>query len=59
MTGQVIQYYIPTKFIPARPKWLPAELRGKVIQFQARTLVRTCEQLAATLASRWVSFTPR
>ena len=59
MTVQVIPYYIPAKFIAARPKWIPAELRGKVLRFQTRTISRTCEQIAATLASRWVSFTPR
>lgn len=59
MMGQVIQYYIPAKFIRAQPKWMPAEARGKVIRFQNRTIARTCEQIAASLSSRWMSFNPR
>ena len=32
--AQVIEFYIPTQFKP-KVKWVPAELRGKVIAFPA------------------------
>lgn len=57
--GQIIQYYIPARFVQGQPKWMPAEARGKLITFQTRTIARTCEQITASLTSRWMSFTPR
>lgn len=31
----VIEYYVPEKFRKQSGKWIPAEQRGKIIQFRA------------------------
>jgi hypothetical protein len=56
--GQVIEYYIPQKFMPQQAKWMPEADRGKLIGFQRKAAVKAEEQPAA-VASRWMAFTPR
>jgi hypothetical protein len=31
--AKVIEFYIPTRFVK-KPKWIPEEQRGKVIEFR-------------------------
>jgi hypothetical protein len=31
--GKMIEFYIPTRFIAARARWVPPALRGKVLDF--------------------------
>ncbi len=32
--GQLIEYYIPTIFIPRQPKWIDLQQRGGILEFQ-------------------------
>jgi hypothetical protein len=33
--AKLIQFYVPAAFQPPKTRWTPAELRGKIIAFQA------------------------
>lgn len=56
--GQVIEYYIPEKYILPQAKWVPPSERGKVLEFQ-RVLKAKAERLtAAQLEYNWMSFAP-
>jgi len=32
--GQIIEYYIPTIFIPSQPRWIDIQQRGRILEFQ-------------------------
>jgi hypothetical protein len=32
--GQLIEYYIPTIFIPRQPRWTDLQQRGRILEFQ-------------------------
>jgi hypothetical protein len=55
--GQVIEYYIPEKYILPQAKWVPPSERGKVLGFQ-RVVKAKAEAQAATLEYNWMSFAP-
>jgi hypothetical protein len=35
--AKIIEFHVPATFHPPKPRWTPAELRGKVIDFHAIT----------------------
>jgi hypothetical protein len=57
--AQVIEYYIPEKFIRSQAKWLPGEARGKVIGFQRNAAGKTNATPAVALTNNWMAFSPR
>ena len=35
--AKLIEFYVPATFQPPKTRWTPAELRGKIIDFNAAT----------------------
>jgi hypothetical protein len=33
--AKLIEFHVPATFQPPKPRWTPAELRGKIIDFRA------------------------
>jgi hypothetical protein len=57
--GQVIEYYIPEKYILPQAKWVPPSERGKVLAFQRFAKAKAEAQAGvAALEYNWMSFAP-
>jgi hypothetical protein len=57
--AQVIEYYIPEKFIRSQAKWVAGDARGKIIGFQRTAVAKTDAMPAAALTNNWMAFSPR
>jgi hypothetical protein len=39
--AQLIEFYVPQKFKPAKQRWLPLEQRGRIIEFQSAVIKKS------------------
>jgi hypothetical protein len=57
--AQIIEYYVPEKFIRLQAKWKPPAALGKVIGFQRNPAAKTNAMPTVALTNNWMAFSPR